>query len=337
MAINYFPGLGRRLGSVTAEYLAEYNNPGTILKYVGVLLPAMALLGLVIGLGYIVAERRGHVVQGEESGRAVQSAGFPQYAVCLVIALWTLLVIGSLWVQPGAIGSLTVAITLYIPLSVLGGYAIGWGCERVRAMLKVSPLVFAPVLLAAAALSAQAFGTARVADPNSFSYLQPADRAAFQWIGTNVPKSARFLISSQFSYVGRGVTASDGGMWLPLLTGNNVIPPALSSWMERPSNPEFFTNTRKLAGYAQPMSRPDHIDQSTQTSLMSRGVVSDVRTLADPEALALMRQLDITHIYSGAYGGASRPRFDLATLRRATDHYRLVYSKDGVYVFEVRY
>lgn len=333
LALNYFEGLTRRLGSVTPDYLQEYNNPGTIVKYVGQLLPALALLGLSIGVGYLAMSRRGISASSETA----QSKWLPPHAACIVLALWTALIISSLWPVPGAIGSLTVAITLYIPLAALGGYGVGWLCERARALLKISPVVFAPVLLGLAPLLAQLLGTSHLAAPGNWSYVQPADQQAFNWIRSNVPRSGRFLISSQFSYTGRAVTASDGGMWLPLVTGNNVIPPALSAWMEKPSVPTFFTDTRKLAGYAQPIGGPQQTDPSTQTNLLSSRTITEVRPLTDPAALKLMRDMGITHIYSGADGGASSPRLDVAALRRDSQHFNLVYSRDGVYVFEVRY
>jgi hypothetical protein len=334
LALNYFEGLTRRLGSVTPDYLQEYNNPGTIVKYVGQLLPALALLGLGIGVGYLAMSRRGTSANLETA----QGRWLPPHAACIVLVLWTALIIGSLfWPAPGALGSLTVAITLYIPLAALGGYGVGWLCERARSLLKISPVVFAPVLLGLAPLLAQLLGTSHVAAPGNWSYVQPADQQAFNWIRSNIPRSGRFLISSQFSYTGRAVTASDGGMWLPLLTGNNVIPPALSAWMEKPTVPTFFTDTRKLAGYAQPIGGPQQTDPSTQTNLLSRGTIAEVRPLTDPEALKLMRVMGITHIYSGADGGASSPRLDVAALRRDSQHFNLVYSRDGVYVFEVRY
>jgi hypothetical protein len=50
-----------------------------------------------------------------------------------------------------------------------------------------------------------------------------------------------------------------------------------------------------------------------------------------------MRFLGITHVYVGVALGNSKPRLDVAAMRRDSRHYRLVYSEQGVYVFEVIY
>ena len=326
---NYFPLLATRLGTVSTEYLAEYNDPSSIAIFVGRVLPALALVGLALALVSLLRRKAGKLA-------ATGTSLTPDAAV--VISLWTALLVASLWVVPGAIGGYTVAITLYIPLAALGGYAIGRGCEWLSARLKKPVGLVAVGLLGAAPILAFALGPWHLIDPGSSQYVHPADQAAFDWIETNVPQDAKFLISSEFTYQGRGVTASDAGMWLPLLTGRLVSLPALSAWVERPIESDFFTDTRKLAAYTQPQSATLTLsDRSTQALLVSRGIIPQARTLADPETLTLMRKLGVTHVYSGARAGKSNPRLDIEAMQRDTAHYRLLYSEGGVYVFEVIY
>ena len=112
--------------------------------------------------------------------------------------------------------------------------------------------------------------------------------------------------------------------------------PALNSWMERPIEPDFFTRTRELAAYTQPLvSTPT--SGTSQPDLISRQVITGAHSLGDPETLALMRQLGVTHVYSGATGGASKPRLDIVAMRKDPGYYKLVYFRDGVYIFEVVY
>jgi len=48
--------------------------------------------------------------------------------------------------------------------------------------------------------------------------------------------------------------------------------------------------------------------------------------------------MGITHVFSGTAGGASRPRLDIAAMRRDACHYKLVYPPtNGIYIFEVSY
>jgi len=188
----------------------------------------------------------------------------------------------------------------------------------------------------AAPVLAVLLGTAHVGDPATSNYLQKADEQAFNWINSNVDASAKFLISSEFSYLGRAVTASDGGMWLPLLTGHNVSVPALNSWMERPIETDFFTRTKVLAGYTQPMTEAEP-GATDLAGLVQKNIIPVERSLSNSETLDAMRGLGITHVYVGARGGRSKPRLDVVEMRKDAQHYKLLYFKDGVYVFQVIY
>ncbi|HUP27458.1 MAG TPA: DUF6541 family protein [Chloroflexia bacterium] len=335
LAVNYFPGLFGRLRTVTPDYLQEYNNPTSLEIFAGRLLPTLGLLGLVVGVSHLA--RRAARGSSKNQLSSVPERQVRPEASSVVLAIWIALLVGSLWVVPGAIGSYTVAITLYIPLAALGGYGIGWGAGQVSRLLKFSPGVLATAILIAAPFSATVLRTGHVTDPGSFQYVQPADLRAFDWVRTHTPDNARFLISSQFSYAGRGVTASDAGMWLPLLTGRSVTIPALSTWMEHPREPDFFTRTKTLAAYTQPLQTPGGADPSTQERLVVLGVLHDVQPPAGARTLAAMKEYGVTHVYSGTKEGHSTPRLDLQAMRKDARHYRQVYAQDGVVIFEVTY
>jgi hypothetical protein len=330
VAVNYFPSLTRRLQTVTPDYLAGYNNPESIRLFLGIVLPATAVAGVLLGL--LVRVRRRGAASGDPQDLSPNGA-------MVVLIIWMVLLLGSLWPVPGAIGSYSVAITLYIPLAAIGGYAIDLATRLLgeRERLKLREPAFALALLVAAPILALAMGTWHMADPGTYAYVHGPDEQAFAWIEANTPPNAKFLIASTFSYAGRGLTASDAGMWLPLLTGRNVSVPALSAWMEQPIDPSFFTDTRKLAAYTQPTGKPGEPGDSLQLNLVSKNVITGTANLSSPQALALMQKLGITHVFSGAKTGSSAPRLDVEALRRDTDHYRLIYFKDGVYVFEVKY
>jgi hypothetical protein len=335
LTLNYLPGLNQRLGTVTGDYLAEYNNLGTLTFYMGRILPAAALLGVGVALRALLRVREANSGDDEPSPANLNWA--PLHA--FVVIAWVALLIISLYVRPGAIGSYTVAIMLFIPLGALGGYGLGWMTERLagrrvslRAWAAVSLLVIAP-------LASLLLGTARVADPGSYNYLQPDDREAFQWIRENTPAESTFLISSEFSYNGRAVTASDGGMWIPLLTGRGVSVPALNSWMERPVRRDFFELTRALAAYTQPLTPTTTLQNpnSSQSLLIERGVISEPHEVSQREALALMKELGVTHVYSGSSEGKSESRLSLDAIRSDPRHFEPIYSAGGVEIFRVRY
>ena len=334
LAENYFPRLWGRLSTVTPEYLQEYNNISSLETFVGRFLPTLALTGVLVALVRVGLKLRSRVDGGDSS--SVRSVLNPQI-ICLVMALWAALLILSLWVVPGAIGSYTVAISLYIPLAALSGYAIAWAAGQVIKRFKLSPAVMAAGIFVASGVSSTMFGTAHVIDQGSFGYVHPPDLKALEWIRSNTPTNSAFLISSQFSYVGRGVTASDAGMWIPLLTRRSVSLPALSTWMERPVEVGFFEKARLLAAYTQPVDDPTQVDPSTQQRLVGLGILETTEPITSTRTLRAMQQRGITHIYSGAPEGHSTPRLDINAMQKDTQHFRLVYDQEGVLIFEVAY
>jgi hypothetical protein len=330
IVVNYFPGLSSRLQTVTPDYLAGYNDPSAIRLFLGIVLPVVALIG--VGLAVFMHFRRG-------SAKAESEGDLSPNGAAIVLVIWIALLVGSLWPVPGAIGSYAVAITLYIPVAALGGYGIGLAAQLLQEQkrIKLREPAFAMALLIAAPILAFATGTWHIADPASYGFVHSPDDEAFAWIQANTPPNAKFLIASTFSYAGRGLTASDARMWLPQLANRDTSIPALSAWQERPIDPEFFTDTRKLAAYTQKVGQPGQTSDSLQENLLKKGVITSTADLSSPQALALMQKLGITHVYSSAKIGDSVPRLDIEALRRDTDHYRLVYFKDGVYIFEVVY
>ena len=320
---KYVPGLVGRLSTVTPEYLAGYNSLENFRAYTGAAMALLGLPGFGLALTVLISSRKSaQPKQGsEEWGPA--PARQPAF-MAIVVATWMLLMLVSIGVVPGAIGSYTVAISLYIPLSMLGR----WVGTRLRVPLWAATA--APV--AVALLSALVLGTWHVANTGCCSYVHEPDLQAFKWIASNTPPGARFLISSELSYAGRGVTASDAGMWLPLLANRQVSVPALAAWTENPIVPDFFTQARKLAAYTQPAGDP------VIQRLVALGTVPAPHSPSDPEMLALMQAQGITHVYSGTSGGATKLRLDIAAMRRDACHYRLARPPDeGVYIFEVSY
>ena len=330
LAVNYFPSLSRRLSTVSPDYIAIYNSTENFTRFVGILVAALGVLGLWLALWSPLARQP---AKANENTETVGDAGImPPHLAVYGVATWIALMLVGLWVPPGALGSLSVATALYLPLSVLGGYGIARlaNMPAVRASI---PAWGVPVaLFLAAPLVALTLRTWHVADPDSNSYVRNGDLQAFDWIKENTPATAKFLISSQISYAGRAVTASDAGMWLPVLVGRSVSVPALAAWTERPLQPDYFEQARTLAAYTQPTNDP------TIQGLAAKSSIPPPRNPSDPMLLDQMRKMGITHVYSGTPGGASQPRLDVASMRRDSCHYKLIRPpEDGIYIFEINY
>jgi hypothetical protein len=359
---DYIPNLARRLATVTSEYLAAYNDPGSIRVFAGTALPALAFLGVLAALAGLEGGRRTKDDRrpttdgdgdeddlGSESGTETKAPDRPSSfdlrpssaeGLALTLALWALLLIGSLWIVPGAIGGYTVAITLYIPLAALGGFgidrALRWTLRRVK-LGRSEKWLPALAILVAAPIAAIITGTWHLGDPAGYAYVQQADRQAFAWIRENTPPGSKFLISSEFSYAGRGLTATDAGMWIPLLAGEGrtVSIPASITGNEQPVDPEFFTDTRKLAAWTQPPGKPGEPGDSLQSSLIEKGIIPHPGSITGTETLALARKLGNEYADVGAQGGLSKPRLDVDAMKSDSAHFTLLYSQNGVYLFEL--
>lgn len=358
LAADYVPGLARRLETVTGEYLAQYNDPGSVRIFVGTALPLLAFAGIVAAIAGLERRRSSNVSlplsNVPEPAETILESGSitlpnPRTLVlrpsspnglALVMAIWALLLVGSLWIVPGAIGGYTVAITLYIPLASLGGFGIDrvirLGLGQVR-LGKAEGWLPAAAMLAATPIAAIATGTWHIGDPAQYAYVHRADREAFAWIAANTPPSTKFLISSEFSYAGRGLTATDAGMWLPLLAGagRTVSIPASITGNEKPIDPQFIVDTRQLAAYTQPMGSDADTGDSVQEKLVAKGIIPHTGKITGADALALMQKLGCQYVYIGTSGGLSKSRLDLEAIKTDPKHFVERYSADGALVFEI--
>ncbi len=320
---NYIQGLLARLRGATPEYLAEYNAPGFLGQWIGLALPGLAVLGFVLLVAGAVRVIRSGRTEATLTGGLWRGAW-----AGVLIGLWTVLVIlaavpatiglpGS-----GAISTFTVGIALYIPFGTLAGAGLAWLVEaaalwlrahgpRLRATLTgrlgtVVPLVLAVILLAANP------GALNIDYSINSDYVADADLAAMEWIKANTPPDARFLIGSEVSYVGRAVTATDAGMWIPLLTGRKVSLPPLSTGSEMgPGGLELWQEARQVATAS--------------------------HALTDPAARALLRADGITYAYLGAMRPPDLTRtLDLAAMQADPAHFPPLYARDNVYIFGIK-
>jgi hypothetical protein len=109
------------------------------------------------------------------------------------------------------------------------------------------------------------------------------------------------------------LAGSDGGWWLPLLTGRqNSVPP---------------------------MGYNSELDMAAPYRLQVHELASQVQTLGvdDPATLATMEEQGISYVYIGQKQGetnyAGPGRLDPQILLDSP-HYRLVYHQDRVWIFE---
>ena len=167
------------------------------------------------------------------------------------------------------------------------------------------PVVLALVLLA---LNPGALNPDQAAHT---AYVTEADLQAMEWIKAHTPPDALFVIGSQTSLSGRAITATDAGMWIPLLTGRRVTLPPLVTGSEGAQSAQVWAHATLVA------------NASHQTT--------------GPAALALLHADGVSY----AYLGALRPTvltqtLDLPAMRADPAHFRPVYTQNDVFIYAVK-
>ncbi len=126
----------------------------------------------------------------------------------------------------GFVNPVSVEITLFIPVSVLGGFAVGGTLELLDKIIPdrwqtVPRLLFIIVGSGAAILGAQRL----LPTLNPITFLaREADFTAINWIDLNIPDNEIILINP--TGWGYGLyMGHDGGYWISPLTGRQTLPP----------------------------------------------------------------------------------------------------------------
>ncbi|MDQ7029871.1 MAG: hypothetical protein Q9O62_08900 [Ardenticatenia bacterium] len=152
----------------------------------------------------------------------------PKVAVPLLLwSLFTFVLTNPFVVGlPGAglITNFALVIALYMPVAVTLGWLSGAVWTRLQGHFagRVAGGLLLCVLLAWGSVR-----QARIVDP-FFQMITPSDLAAFEWIRSNIPPDARFLVNGFLAYNDSVVVGSDAGWWLPLYTQRaNTVPPLL--------------------------------------------------------------------------------------------------------------
>jgi hypothetical protein len=232
--------------------------------------------------------------------------------------VWCILV--ALVINPGWLGlpntnllnNSTAVISLFLPLSILGGQAIAslWDVsagylETAISRLGAPSRAVQRAVLAALFVAAGLWGAwGMVSIVNRDTELATAeDLTAMRWIKESTPADAVFVINARYWQLGI-FTGTDGGYWISQLTGRRTLLPPLPYAQ---GNPEYVQHINDMAR-----------------------IVSEITDAGDPQLLRILESEKVTHIYLGARGGRLTPQMLLRSSR-----YRPVYNSGAVWIFEV--
>ncbi len=227
-------------------------------------------------------------------------------AKALILLLWAGLLV--VLAKPGLIGlplgaaidSTSVAIALYVPLSLAAALGVGGLAALARRVRWTDPPLLrwagAVFLIGTCAWGASELNS--IVNPRT-AILAPADLPAMAWIEENTAPDAVFLVNS-YEWMTAVYAGSDGGYWIAPLAGRQTWPP-----------PALYG-----------LGAREHIEE-----------INDVarEAMASPggEALyTLLRDHGISHVYLGRYGGPLT-----AEKLLGCDRFRPVYRQGGVWVF----
>lgn len=242
----------------------------------------------------------------------VSAAGFLAALVlrlrlAITVLFWTVLMflaanLNRLGLPTGGfISNDSVVISLFLPLTILGGFIIAAGWRATRSFKL-------PVRLAAGLLVfILSFYTIFVGSQKLLTIINPltvflraGDRTAAAWISDNLPPDSTFLINP--AAWGYGIyVGSDGGYWLSPITGRVTFPPTL------------------LYGHGQ---REDIAAINQQAAEL-------LENAQDPQFLAdFMANRGLDYLFVGVRGG---PISALALLQ--SPQFELLYHQEGAWIF----
>jgi hypothetical protein len=235
---------------------------------------------------------------------------FQRKPIAFTLGLWAILLFtaGNLYYfgLPGA-GFLTnasIEIMLYLPISALCGYLLGWVVESWGEFVpgRARPIYFLAILAVGVWVGWLGFRSLMVTiNPVTILFRQ-SDRPAMEWIRRNLPADGRVLINLTIwnfpTYAG-----NDGGYWISALGERATFPQPLLYGL---------TNDRKM------------IDRTARIGKKILDAGSDPSTLFE-----LMKEVGTNYIYLGGRGGGYSAR-----ALRYSPLFNLRYQKDGVWLFE---
>jgi len=224
--------------------------------------------------------------------------------IMVVIINPTILGFPSTWLVNNA----SLAISLFVPLAILGGYLLASLSDLPQAKLgsdfrsQISNirLVMLALVIAFVALWG-AWQMLPIINPGTVLATRD-DVAAMDWIRRHIPADARFQINVRH-WQGGTYVGTDGGYWIPLLTGRDtVLPPVVYGY----GSSEYVKGINDLAE-----------------------AIIAIESFDEESARQLLSDNGVTHVYIGARGGSISPQ-----MLMGSPCYRRVYSNGAVWVFQ---
>ena len=227
----------------------------------------------------------------------------------ITILLWTgtiyLLANMGIFKLPGSgfVNPVSMEITLFMPIAISGGFAIGGILEILDKFAPQRWKVAPRVLLVILGGGASVLGAQRLLPTlNPITFLaREADFPAINWISENIPKGEAILINP--TGWGYGLyMGQDGGYWISSLTEHQTLPPPV------------------LYG----LGKPDENKRINQLIESVLPIGEDAAALWE-----LLQSENIHFVYTGGRGGILSPQALMES-----ELFEVRYQQEGTWVFE---
>jgi hypothetical protein len=249
----------------------------------------------------------------------------------LIFNFWWILIVlatNPSWIGlpgTGLITNFAIYMAFYIPASVIVGSASEWiilyGKQIGRLGTSMNKWNISKLLLPCMALVVICIigirelpNSVNVINIPTHALITRPDLRAMAWIRENLSTDAIFLINGYFMVNDTLVVGSDGGWWIPILTGRKTSLPPFTYSFEDSNLPNNLEATNNLVRVIQ-----------------DKGVTN-------PEIITLLNQHSIKYLYIGQHQcnvGYTGPQLLDPKSIVINPMFKVVYHQDRVWIFEV--
>jgi hypothetical protein len=217
----------------------------------------------------------------------------------------------------GVTNNFAMMISAYLPNSILLG---GFICyltlvSFARDSQKINKIATVIGLLTIISIGGcGAFQQNKEIQPQTLSLVARPDVRAARWIRTHVPENAHFLVNSFLAFNNTTAVGSDAGWWLPIIADRKTNLPAINYIYEENPDPQYWQKIRSF------------------TSEVNNNLP------ALDKIIGLLKNEKISYVYIGQQQGQinfAGPTLD-PKLLLASNHFKLVYHQDRVWIFSIQ-
>jgi hypothetical protein len=178
-----------------------------------------------------------------------------------------------------------------------------------------SPISSALQLILGVALIIWGMGPQQTIITPAAMLVTSADAAAMEWIMRETPTDAKIAVNSFPAYGNSLYAGSDGGWWIPLLTGRKTNLPPIVYGSEAGEQPTYYR------------------DVNNENAALNTTIAPD--NLRTQEAAEALRAAGYAYLYDGP-ATSNQPELIQAATVGDSPLYELVYERDGVRIWKVR-